>query len=122
MSWKQCKILVDASYERLLEGVRLMAMANGNSPDIALFTRTTPDHCHRMLLLSPAAVEQAGDALSDLWTDCDAPELFEWDLVFGPADACERFGLAQPNFSRTPSTPPVILGRSPGAPNLDHER
>jgi hypothetical protein len=113
MCWKQCRISVDESYERFHEGVGLLALANGNSQDIALFTRTTPDHRHRVLLLSPKAVELAGDALPDRWTHCDAPELFEWDAVFGPADACERLGLARPTFKRAPSTPPVIFGTSP---------
>lgn len=117
MPWKHCKISVSESYERLHEGVGLLALANGNSPDIALFTRTTPDHRRRVLLLSPRAVELAGDALPDRWTTCDAPELFEWDPVFGPADACVRFGLSRPRFGRAQPTPPVIFGDRPNDPN-----
>jgi|GEM_PF-4580815 len=114
MPWKHCKISIDQCYERLLEGVGLLALANGDAPDIALFTRTTPDRQHRVLLLSPRAVELAGDALPEHWADCDAPELFEWDPVFGPPDACERFGLQRPCFDRAPPTPPVVLGPATG--------
>jgi hypothetical protein len=110
MPWKQCRISINTRYERLLEGVRLLALANGNSPDIALFTRTTPDHEHRVLLLSPKAVELAGDALPDCWTDWEAPELFEWDPVFGPPQACERFGLVRPSFGHPSPIPPVTFG------------
>lgn len=116
MPWKQCKISVDASYERLCEGVGLLALAHHDSLDIALFSRTTPDHRHRVLLLSPKAVELAGDALPDCWTECDAPELFQWDSVFGPADAAERFGLSRPSFGREACTPPVIFGPRSEAP------
>ena len=121
MAWKQCRIAISASYDRLVEGVGLLALANGNCPDIALFTRTTPDRRHRILLLTPRAIELAGDALPDDWCDCDAPELFEWDLVFGPADACERFCLTRPCFRARP-TPPVIFGTPPnGADKRDRE-
>jgi len=113
MPWKHSRISITASYERLLEGVRLLALANDNSPDIALFTRTTPDHEHRVLLLTPTAVELAGNALPDCWTDCEAPELFEWDPVFGPPDACERFGLRQPSFRGAAPTPPITFGGGP---------
>jgi hypothetical protein len=111
MRWKQCTISINDNYERLHEGVRLLALASGDSPQIALFTRTTPDHRHRVLLLSPLAAELAEDALCERWGDCDAPELFEWDLVFGPADACERFGLCRPTFGKAPRTPPLIFGQ-----------
>lgn len=110
MPWKHCSIPIGASYERLLEGVGLLALAHGNSPDIALFTRTTPDRRRRVLLLSPKAVELAGDALPEGWKQCEAPELFEWDPVFGPGDACTRFGLTRPSFGRACQTPPVIFG------------
>ncbi|CAN7555821.1 hypothetical protein LJR219_003986 [Phenylobacterium sp. LjRoot219] len=113
MPWKQCRIAVEASYEQLHEGVGLLALANKDAQDIALFSRTTPDHRHRVLLLSPRAAELAGDALCDRWTECDAPELFEWDPVFGGADACQRFGLCRPSFTRGPTTPPVIFGSEP---------
>ena len=114
MRWKQCTISIKDSYEQLHEGVRLLALANHDTPDIALFTRTTPDHRHRVLLLSPLAAELAGDALCERWTECEAPELFEWDLVHGTADACERFALCRPSFGKTPRSPPVIFGEGPG--------
>lgn len=111
MPWKHRRIPISASYERLLEGVGLLALANANSPEIALFSRTTPCRRYRILLLTPRAVELAGDALPDDWQECEAPGLFEWDPVFGPADACERFGLARPSFGRH-GTPPIIFGVS----------
>lgn len=113
MPWKHCRISIGANYERLKEGVRLLALANEDAPEIALFTRTTPCRRHRILLLTPKAVELAGDALPDSWTDCEAPELFEWDLVFGPIDACERFRLCRPCFAGVRPTPPVVFGRPP---------
>ena len=115
MRWKQCTISIHDHYEQLHEGVRLLALANKDSADIALFTRTTPDHRHRVLLLSPLAAELAGDALCDRWVECEAPELFEWDLVHGPADACERFALCRPTFGRGSRTPPTIFGDVPKA-------
>lgn len=113
MCWKQCTISIQDSYERLHEGVRLLALASGDSPEIALFTRTTPDHRHRVLLLSPLAAELAGDALCDRWVECEAPELFEWDLVHGTVESCERFGLCRPTFGHGRHTPPLIFGQGP---------
>ncbi|HKR88019.1 MAG TPA: hypothetical protein VJS38_07570 [Phenylobacterium sp.] len=114
MGWKQCVISIQDSYEQLHEGVRLLALANKDSVDIALFTRTMPDHRHRVLLLSPLAAELAGDALCDRWTASEAPELFEWDLVHGSPGACERFGLCRPTFGRG-HTPPLVFGEKPDA-------
>lgn len=117
MPWKHCRISISASYERLLEGVGLLALANGDPPDIALFTRTTPCRRQRVLLLTPRAVELAGDALPESWKPCEAPELFEWDAVFGPADACARFGLNRPSFGRRAApTPPLVFGAPPATP------
>ena len=120
MPWKHCRIPIDASYQRLLDGVELLALADGDSPDVALFSRTTPCRRQRVLLLTPRAVELAADALPGEWEECDAPELFEWDPVFGPADACQRFGLSRPCFGRMrASLPPVIFG---SRPNDDEKR
>jgi len=109
VTWKQCVISINESYERFEEGVGLLARAAKHPPDLALFTRTTVDRCHRVLLLSPLAVELAGGALSERWTDCEAPELFEWDLVIGAPEACDRLGLCRPSFGRTPAPSPVIV-------------
>ena len=118
MSWKHRRIPICASYKRLLQGVMLLALANGDSPEIALFSRTTACRRHRVLLLTPEAVRLAGDALPEEWGLCEAPELFEWDRVFGADDACERFGLTRTCIGRSRLTPPMIFGRpahgSPG--------
>jgi len=118
MPWMQCKITVEASSARMEQGVALLARANAESPEIALFARTMADQRRRMLLLSPKAVELAGEALSELWTVCEAPELFEWDLVVGPAEASQRFGLQRPSFRPSSLKPPIIFDGS-SASQLD---
>lgn len=111
MSWKHRTIGFDESYERIRDGVELLALKAGECADVFLFTRTTADRRGRVLLLSPLAVELAGDALGACWVECEAPELFEWDLVIGPPDGCDRLGLRRPRFGRArDASPPFTPG------------
>jgi hypothetical protein len=114
MGWKQLTITIDDGYERIRDGVDLLLASASADDGVGLFSRTSVDRRHRILLLSPRAVEIAGDALSRRWVDCEAPELFDWDLVAGVAGVCERLGLARPRFGRRPPTPIVEFGRKPG--------
>jgi hypothetical protein len=111
MTWKHCAILLDEDYACIRDAVGLMALAAGDPPEVGLFSRTTPDRRQRVLLLSPLAVELAGDALPARWTDCDAPGEFRWDMVFGRDDTCERLGLTRPDFrtskAQSPSADPA---------------
>jgi hypothetical protein len=107
MDWKQCVIPVTASYETFEDGICLLARAHGYPAELALLTRTTADRRSRVLLLSPLAAKLAGDDLCPSWKDCDGPELFEWDVVIGPEDACERLGLNRPVY-REPARRPVV--------------
>jgi len=116
MTWKQRRIAIEENYERIREGVVLLRLQACDTTGIALLTRTTPDRRHRVLLLTPQAVERAGDALSTQWVDCDAPELFAWDLVVGEPDTCSRFGLPRPQFGKPPPSPIANIGRDPHAP------
>jgi hypothetical protein len=114
MPWKQRIIGIDEGYERIRDGVDLLTLKPGCVEGVALLTRTTADRRRRVLLLSPRAVELAGDALAESWQPCDAPELFQWDPVVGSAEICRQLGLARPQFSegRTP-TPITPIGRDP---------
>lgn len=114
MGWKHCSMRIDECYERVRDGVELLALKAGDTCDVALFSRTTADRCHHVLLLTPRAVELAADALSERWVECDDPYLFEWDLVVGPKEACQQLGLMRPQFGRRPDPSPIIeLGRDP---------
>jgi hypothetical protein len=116
MQWMQCIMGIDECYERIRDGVDLLTLRAGDAGDVALLSRTTADRRHRVLLLSPLAAELAGPDLSSRWTPCDGPELFEWDLVVGPPDARERFGLRRPRFGGPPEpTPVAMIGRDPMA-------
>lgn len=116
MGWKHCKMRIDECYERIRDGVELLALKAEDPCEVALFSRTTADRCHHVLLLSPRAVQLAGDALSERWAECEAPELFEWDLVVGPHEACGKLGLPRPQFRRSPEPSPIIeIGRDPSA-------
>lgn len=116
MVWKHCIMRIGECYERVRDGVDLLAVKAADPREIALFSRTTADRRHRVLLLSPRAVELAADVLSERWIACDEPELFEWDLVVGPAEACDHLGLCKPRFGRQPEASPIIeIGQSRNA-------
>jgi hypothetical protein len=118
MPWKQCAISIHEDYECIEDGVALLALSAGDPPEVALFTRTTADRRQRVLLLSPLAVELIGDALASRWSDCDAPEIFEWDLALGPIEAYARLGLSRPHFGKPGAPCPVtIIGRDPRTPD-----
>jgi hypothetical protein len=118
MPWKQCAISIHESYECIEDGVALLALSAGDPPEVALFTRTTADRRQRVLLLSPLAVDLIGDALASRWSDCEAPEIFEWDLALGPVEAFTHLGLSRPSFGKSRAPLPVtIIGRDPHGPN-----
>jgi hypothetical protein len=110
MGWKQCAIAYGRPYETLCDGVSLLTLKGAAGCDVALFTRTTADRRWRVLLLSPAAVDLADGALSDQWSECEAPELFDWDIVVGTVEACERLGLRRPRFRQREAPLPYVFG------------
>ena len=121
MTWKQCTLPIEESCERIRDGVELLAAAAHDAPDVALFSRTTADRRHRVLLLSPRAVERASEALSARWSDSDTPEVFEWDLIVGCPEAHEHLGLASPRFGRDrPASPVFLMGGDPRPQPDDH--
>jgi hypothetical protein len=117
MGWKHLTIAIEDDYERIRDGVELLLARAADMDDVALFTRTSADRRHRVLLLSPHAVELAGEVLSGRWVDCDEPELFQWDLVVGDAGAGEKLRLARPCFGRREKSPIIVIGGKPPPPN-----
>ena len=114
MPWKQAFIPIDASYDRIRTGVEILLAAKHDPCVVALFTRTSADRIHRVLLLSPAAVELVGAVLSRIWSCFDAPQLFEWDLVVGSSESYARLGLSPPKFGiNAPKSPIALIGRDP---------
>jgi hypothetical protein len=113
MLWKHLVVPVEENYEQICDGVELLARSARHASDVALFSRTTADRLYRVLLLSPGAVEMAGDKLSANWKPCDCPDVFDWDLVVGSPESYRVLGLRKHRVLReAAATPVTLIGRT----------
>jgi hypothetical protein len=103
MGWKRCEIDIGDSCECIIDAVALLSLSAGDPPEIALLTRTTEDRRRRLLMLSPLAVELAGDMLPARWTDCDPPGP-DCALMYGQPQSCDCLGVPRPQFKPQPQS------------------